>query len=75
MNFYRKQLALSSSMERLIDQRVEQPTILSPSEHKRPPVERSITYDLDTREPGFHIHDLSSEPTNSKCLMFEAREM
>lgn len=70
MNYFRKHLAMTSSMERLADQRVE-PAAQSPSERStpRPPIERSNTYDLDTRDsrdPEFLIQDLASEPTNSE---------
>ena len=77
MNYFRKHMAITSSMERLADQRVES-TTQSPSERAtpRPPMERSNTYDsdtrdpmdirdpLDSRDPEFLIQDLASEPTN-----------
>lgn len=71
MNYFRKHMAITSSMERLADQRVDS-TAQSPSERStpRPPMERSNTYDLDTRnsmdtrDPEFLIQDLASEPTN-----------
>lgn len=65
MNYFRKHISMTSSLERLADQRVES-AVQSPSERStpRPPMERSNTYDLDTRDPGFLIQDLASEPTN-----------
>ena len=61
-------MALTSSMERLADQRVVDQAVQSPSErnvahHK---MNRSNTYDLDMRDPDFLIQNLASEPTNSK---------
>lgn len=77
MNYFRKQVAMTSSMERLADQRVDSTSterladqrvdwVQSPSERStpRPTIERSNTYDLDTREPEFLIQNLASEPTN-----------
>jgi len=54
-------------MERLAEQRIES-VAKSPSEQStpRPPIERSNTYDLDTRDPEFVIQDLASEPTISE---------
>lgn len=63
MNYFRKHM----SMERLADQRVE-PAVQSPSERStpRPTIERSSTFDQDTRDPEFLIQDLACEPTNSE---------
>lgn len=76
MNYFRKHMAITSSMERLADQRVES-AVQSPSERStpRPPMEKSSAYDLDTndpmdrdsmdsRDPEFLIQDLASEPTS-----------
>ena len=66
MNFFRKHINLASSTERLAEQRVD-PQVQSPMEWtpSRPPMERSSTFDLDTRDQ-FYIPDLASEPTTSK---------
>jgi len=74
MNFFRKHVALASSTERLAEQRVE-PQSATERGSFRPPMERSSTYDLDTRDDTrdqFYIPDLASEPTTSMFVCVHA---